>query len=157
VQQVKKIEGTGSVWNTGSYHWEEKSVNKWAEEKLRNVLSGFKYKWQDAEMIITEIKEFKGESSVSIRKGKKIVAYDYQIILVWQIDMRDKDAVIATAKGQYEFPEMSNEEDEWEVRITMGEDKQSIQKMLEQLIRTLAVKELKETIKRDFVEELMKK
>lgn len=108
-------------------------------------------------MIITEIKEFKGESSVSIRKGKKIVAYDYQIILVWQIDMRDKDAVIATAKGQYEFPEMSNEEDEWEVRITMGEDKQSIQKMLEQLIRTLAVKELKETIKRDFVEELMKK
>lgn len=126
VQQVKTIEGTGSVWNTGSYHWEEKSVNKWAEEKLRTVLSGFKYKWNDAEMIITDIKEFKGESSVSIRKGKKIVAYDYQLTLAWQIDMRDKDTIIATTKGLYELPEMSNEEDEWEVRVTMGEDKSSI-------------------------------
>jgi activator of HSP90 ATPase len=108
-------------------------------------------------MIITDIKEFKGESSVSIRKGKKIVAYDYQIIVAWQIEMRDKDAVIATTKGQYEFPEVSNDADGWEVRVTMGEDKQSIQKMLEQLIRTLAVKELKFTIKRDFVDELMKK
>lgn len=32
IQAVKKIEGTGSVWNTNSYHWEEKSVNKWAED-----------------------------------------------------------------------------------------------------------------------------
>jgi activator of HSP90 ATPase len=75
--------GTGSVWNTNSYHWEEKSVNKWAEEKLRAVLSGFKYKWQDAEMSISEIKDFKGESSVSIRKGKKLVAYDYRFTLAW--------------------------------------------------------------------------
>ena len=30
-----------------------------------------------------EIKEFKGEASVSIRKGKKIVAYDYAITLAW--------------------------------------------------------------------------
>jgi activator of HSP90 ATPase len=40
---VKKVEGTGSVWNTNSYHWEEKSVNKWAEETLKSVLSNFTY------------------------------------------------------------------------------------------------------------------
>lgn len=80
---VQQIQGTGSVWNTNSYHWEEKSVNKWAEEKLKAVLSGFTHQWQDAKFIIKEIKEFKGEASVSIRKGKKIVAYDYAITLAW--------------------------------------------------------------------------
>lgn len=90
------------------------------------MLSGFKYKWEDAVMIITEIKTFKGDSSVSVRKGKKIVAYDYQITLAWQIDMMDKDGktVIATTKGSYEMPEVSNEEDVWEVRVSLGEDKQ---------------------------------
>lgn len=110
-------------------------------------------------MIISEIKNFKGESSVSIRKGKKIVAYDYQITLAWQIDMMDKDgkSVVATTKGSYELPEVSNEEDEWEVRISLGEDKQSMFKMLEQLVRSFAPKELKAAIRRDFVDELMKK
>ena len=28
---VKKVEGTGSVWNSNSYHWEEKSVAKWSD------------------------------------------------------------------------------------------------------------------------------
>ena len=54
-------------------------MNKWAEEKLKSVLSGFTFKWNDAVLKIKEIKNFKGESSVSIRKGKKIVAYDYAI------------------------------------------------------------------------------
>ena len=27
----KHAEGEGSVWNSGSYFWEEKSVNSWAE------------------------------------------------------------------------------------------------------------------------------
>lgn len=30
-----KIEGKGSVWNNNSYHWEEKSVNKWSEDTLK--------------------------------------------------------------------------------------------------------------------------
>ncbi len=111
----------------------------------------------DATMSITEIKTFKGESSVSIRKGKKIVAYDYSLVLAWQVEMADKNSVFATLKGSYELPEVSNEEELWEVRVTMGEDKQGIQSMLEQMVRTLAPKELREAIKRDFVAELIAK
>ncbi len=65
------------------------------------MLSGFTYKWNDAKLIITELKDFKGESSVSIRKGKKIVSYDYSVKLQWQIDMFDNDGttIFATTKG----------------------------------------------------------
>ena len=33
--QVNKVEGTGSVWNNNSYHWEQKSVDKWSEDTLK--------------------------------------------------------------------------------------------------------------------------
>lgn len=91
-------------------------MNKWAEEQLKNILSNFKHSWNDAHLQINEIKSFKGESSVSIRKGKKIVAFDYAISLSWRVDMNDKDSKsIANCTGTFELPEISNEEsmDDW--------------------------------------------
>jgi len=34
--------GVGSVWNKGSWHWEEKNYNKWAEEELTKSLQSVK-------------------------------------------------------------------------------------------------------------------
>lgn len=122
------------MWNTNSYHWEEKSVNKWAEEHLRSVLSGFKHSWNDAHLFVKEIKELKGESSVSIRKGNKIVSYDYAITLIWQVDMNDKDGKsIASCSGTYDLPEVSNEEkaDDWEVRVQYQTDEQNLKACLD--------------------------
>ena len=65
------------MWNTGSYFWEEKSVAKWAEERIKEVIGGFKFNFPGGELRITSVDSLKGEASVSIRKGKKIVAYDY--------------------------------------------------------------------------------
>ena len=73
ITKPQQIEGTGSVWNVNSYHWEEKSVAKWSEETLKKTLSSFTNCYNDAELKIVEIATLKGESSVSIRKGKKIV------------------------------------------------------------------------------------
>ena len=94
-------------------------MNAWAEDHLKKLLSTYTYVWNEANLKITEVKNFKGESSVSIRKGKKIVAYDYQIMLAWQIDMLDKDGQsYAKTQGTFEFPELSNEEaDDWEIRV----------------------------------------
>jgi activator of HSP90 ATPase len=155
---VKKIEGTGSVWNTNSYHWEEKAVGKWAEDKMRSILSGFTYKFNDATLTIKEIKTFKGEASVSVRKGKKIIAYDYDIKLLWRVEMKDSEGkVIANTEGHYELPEVSNEEDEWEVRVSVQKDTEGYYEVLKQMIRTLAPKDLKDQIRNDFVKELEKK
>ena len=65
------------MWNTGSYFWEEKSVGKWADERIKEVLGGFVYKFAGGELKITSVEKINGEASVSIRKGKKIVSYDY--------------------------------------------------------------------------------
>ena len=72
-------------------------------------------------MKVTQIKNLKGESSVSIRKGKKIISYDYNIKLKWEMEMKDGDGnSLGVIKGEYELPEVSNlvaeEGDDWEIR-----------------------------------------
>ena len=64
----------------------------------------------------------KGESGVSIRKGKKIVSYDYNISIKWRCSMTAMEGghEVAFCEGAYEMPEVSNEEEwqDWEVRVT---------------------------------------
>ena len=89
--QAAQITGQGSVWNTNSYHWEEKSVNTWANDTLRQVISAFTHTMNDATLSIIEITSLNGESSVSIRKGKKLITYDYQITLKWKVVLKDAE------------------------------------------------------------------
>ena len=99
---AQPISGTGSVWNTNSYHWEEKSVATWANDTLRSCLSSFSHTMNDATLRIDEIEELKGESSVSIRKGKKIVTFEYNMKLKWRVELADADGNnVATMDGKY--------------------------------------------------------
>jgi len=120
-QSVPKVEGQGSVWNNNSYHWEQKSVDKWSEDKLKETLSLFYFKMDKATLRIAEVKDLVGEASISIRKGKKIVTYEYKVKLVWECDMADESntKVLGSIGGEYEMPEISNDiladGDEWEI------------------------------------------
>jgi activator of HSP90 ATPase len=76
---------------------------------------------EKATLKITEVKDLKGESSVSVRKGKKIVTYEYTTKLVWRCDMGDEtnSKVIGSITGEYFIPEISNDiiddGEEWDV------------------------------------------
>ena len=132
----------------------------WANDTLRATLSAFSHKMNDATLSVTEITTLTGESSVSIRKGKKIISFDYQIALKWTVKLADADGnEIAKMDGKYDLPEVSNDSEweDWEVRVEFGEDVNSLRTMLEQMVRTLAPKALKQAIDRDFVQELKKK
>jgi hypothetical protein len=126
-QKVEKVEGQGSVWNTGSYFWEEKSVAKWADERIKEVIGGFKFTFPGGELKITSVDSIAGEASVSIRKGKKIVAYDFNAMLKWECSFKDGEGKeVAQMKGSYECPEISNdiadEGDDWEIKASIKED-----------------------------------
>ena len=157
------VEGSGSVWNNNSYHWEQKSVENWSQDTLKATLGLFYFKYENATLKITEVKEVKGDSSVSIRKGKKITTYDYNIKLVWKLDMGDdaNTKVIGTLEGEYEFPEMSNDiiddGEEWEInaRVTKGDP--SLVQTMNQVIKKFAPDALRKTIMEKYVTELLKK
>ena len=100
-------------------------MNKWAEDTLKRVLSLFYYKQDRCMLTIKEVKELKGESSVSVRKGKKIVTYEYSAKLVYLCAMSDEtnSKVVGSVEGQYEFPEISNDVlddgEEWEINASI--------------------------------------
>lgn len=67
----------------------------------------------DATLTIQEITTLTGEASVSIRKGKKLVTFEYNIVLKWKVILNDASGgEVAKVEGRYELPEISND-DEW--------------------------------------------
>lgn len=130
----KQIQGTGSVWNTNSYHWEEKSVATWADDTLKATISAFTHKMNDATLSIAEITTLTGEASVSIRKGKKIVSFDYNIVLKWKCVLADPDGTeVSKVEGKYELPEVANDEEweDWECRTEYGDDPNNLRDCLD--------------------------
>jgi len=105
-------------------------VKNWSEETLRKLFTFFYYKQDRATLTIKEVKELKGESSVSVRKGKKIVTYEYSVNLVYKIDMADETntKTVGSVEGEFEWPEISNDilddGEEWECNasIKKGDD-----------------------------------
>lgn len=99
------------------------------------MLSAFRYDWNDARLTVREIKELKGEAGVSIRKGKKIVSFDYSVILSWRcamMSMEGGEAEVAFCEGNYELPDVCADEEwsDWEVRVSVGEDKDGLADVL---------------------------
>ncbi len=74
-------------------------------------MSLFYFKFNNATLTIKEVKELKGESSVSIRKSKKIVTYEYEAILAWKCDMGDEGntKIIRSVEGEFNLPEISSD------------------------------------------------
>ena len=64
---------------------------KWSEDTLKRILSSFTHTFNDTVLKITEISSLKGESSVSIRKAKKLILYEYEIKLRWELNLNDSE------------------------------------------------------------------
>jgi len=116
------------------------------------------FKFPGGDLAVTEVRELKGESSVSIRKGKKIVSFDYKVSLAWDAVLRDGDGKeVAKLKGVFELPEISSDEDDWEVNTSFKEDPGKIQGRVEKIVKKDAVEALNKEIKEKFVKELKEK
>ncbi|KAK6590451.1 Hch1p like mystery [Cryptosporidium xiaoi] len=80
-QQNNNVQG--SVWNTGSWHWEEKPETNWVKKALTEKLENYSITMEiqdDSEISNFPITfrniKVEGEASSSIRKGKKICVLD---------------------------------------------------------------------------------
>ncbi|OII74079.1 uncharacterized protein cubi_02881 [Cryptosporidium ubiquitum] len=74
----------GSIWNTNSWHWEEKPETNWVIDKLTKMIEELSLKKLDSRnsnLIPISFSEVKvtGEASSSVRKGKKICVLDCNV------------------------------------------------------------------------------
>eukprot|EP00922_Rhytidocystis_sp_ex-Travisia-forbesii_P004858 GHVS01007115.1.p1 GENE.GHVS01007115.1~~GHVS01007115.1.p1 ORF type:complete len:332 (+),score=66.39 GHVS01007115.1:65-1060(+) len=110
--------GVGSVWNANSWHWEEKNYSGWSEKYLRKRLADFGIKAAgDAELRLSE-PQIKGESSVSVRKGKRITVCEYRIKCVWEARRGEE----RLAGGMLDIPEFNGQDDEYSITVKADGD-----------------------------------
>ena len=96
---------------------------------------------------------------MSIRKGKKIVSYDYNALLKWECVLKDGEGTqVGLVKGTYEMPEISSdmEDDgeEWEVKLSVKEDEGKVRARVEGMLKKEAANCLRKAIIEGFVKEL---
>lgn len=142
----------GSVWNSNSWHWEEKNYNKWGESYIRSKILSFRIE-KDGTVIYPDQIELKGNTSVSIRKGKQISSFEYEIKFEW---LTKKETNKRESRGTVEIMDFCNcslEDNDYEIKIERDmDDAESMEAYT--LLKKEGVPQIRELLK-DFVSDLL--
>eukprot|EP00922_Rhytidocystis_sp_ex-Travisia-forbesii_P004843 GHVS01007096.1.p1 GENE.GHVS01007096.1~~GHVS01007096.1.p1 ORF type:complete len:366 (+),score=64.01 GHVS01007096.1:96-1193(+) len=111
------VGGVGSVWNTNSWHWEEKNYGVWAEKYLLKLLASLDIN-ATVGGVVTAIRlttpNIKGESSVSVRKRKRVAVCEYNIKCHWEA--RQGDNIVAA--GTVNIPDFTGQDDDYVIDVS---------------------------------------
>lgn len=91
----------GSVWNKNSWHWEEKDYNNAAKSQLKDMLAGAPLQSKAGERIYLYDIDPTGFASISVRKGRKVLVFEFAISM---------KARCGDTTGSIKIPEFSNDE-----------------------------------------------
>ncbi|XP_074286780.1 uncharacterized protein LOC141611989 isoform X2 [Silene latifolia] len=96
----------GSVWNSAGT-WEEKNLNKWATERIKELLSSVgSLEFSNGKAEVSEVSTCTGDAFLVTVRNKKRVGYTYELTLVvkgeWLVGGETKKV-----KGYLDIPEFS--------------------------------------------------
>ncbi|VVA26150.1 PREDICTED: activator of [Prunus dulcis] len=113
----------GSLWNRAGT-WEEKNVNKWATDRIKELLlSVGTLEFSGGKAEISDVFKCVGDAFLVTVRNKKCVSYTYELTLKvkgeW-IFGEEKN----TVKGQIDIPEFSfGELDDLQMEVRLSEEK----------------------------------
>ncbi|XP_022961273.1 uncharacterized protein LOC111461820 [Cucurbita moschata] len=113
----------GSVWNRAGT-WEEKNVNKWANDRMKELLmSVASLEFSSGKAEILDVSKCVGDAVLVTVRNKKRVGYTYELTLKikgeWTIRQEKK-----MVKGHIDIPEFSfGELDELQMEVRLSEEK----------------------------------
>jgi activator of HSP90 ATPase len=121
-QSIKVGEAsTGSVWNKNSWHWEEKDYNRVSQQRLVQLLESIVIPTESGEEILLRDVSPSGFASISVRKGKKVVVFEYSIAFCF---------ISPSGSGSVKIPEFSNDELEPILRIELNSGDERIKEVV---------------------------
>lgn len=147
--------GSGSVWNKGNYHWEEKPMTAWAKEHLSALVKGYNIDLPGGHVKIVNV-ELSGEASASIRKGKKIMFFEWKVKALWEGQLLDEEGtVLGAGDGEINIPDLDQDncgvaedgsDGDYEVKVSMSEDGGAKDKQLRDLLQKHGMKDFRRKI-----------
>eukprot|EP00455_Lapot_gusevi_P043706 TRINITY_DN534_c0_g1_i1.p1 TRINITY_DN534_c0_g1~~TRINITY_DN534_c0_g1_i1.p1 ORF type:complete len:138 (+),score=24.55 TRINITY_DN534_c0_g1_i1:97-510(+) len=128
------------------WHWEEKNTTLWSTGKLRDLFSDIKLQDDTASVAVTEVSKLTGESSVNLRKGKKIYVYEFQAKLKWRGRLAGEEK---ESEGTASLSEISSDEETPE--ITISSDNENLKSQVQANLKR-ALRQAVEQFVRDYKE-----
>ena len=112
---------TGSIWNKNSWHWEEKDYNKVAQSLIKEQIESLELVSPSGEQVKMKAVEPKGFCSISVRKGKKVIIFEFAI---------NMEFVCGSTGGVVKIPEFSNDELDPVIRVEMKSENDSLKEFM---------------------------
>mmetsp|Transcript_5303 Transcript_5303/g.19393 ORF Transcript_5303/g.19393 Transcript_5303/m.19393 type:complete len:266 (+) Transcript_5303:132-929(+) len=110
VKVDKPHDAKGSAWNMNSWHYEEQDLGKWGKRRLQELLKNRHECFFEHDGLELEFEfdlspgKVEGDCWTHIRKGKKVVGFDYELSLRYSGALRsDSNKWLATGRVEYEF------------------------------------------------------
>ena len=110
--------GAGSVWNQNSWHWEEKNYTVQAKAFLTEHLAKIEFDAPEpaSSVKLYETKSVEGSCSITIRKGKQIVLFDFSMDAYFKATSKTDEE--ETAMGTIQIHEFNQDDDEVDITVT---------------------------------------
>ncbi|XP_042050933.1 uncharacterized protein LOC121796216 [Salvia splendens] len=127
----------GSAWNRAGT-WEEKNLNKWATERIKELLLSMgSLEFSAGKAEIAEVTRCSGDAFLVTVRNKKRVGYTYELSLTvkgeWAIEGETKKM-----KGDIDVSEFSfGELDDLEIQVKLREDKDVQPQAKQQILKDL--------------------
>ena len=86
VDPAAKQQAAGSIWNTNSWHWEQKNYSDTAQEMIKQRLAGLSFSRDGVSFTAVKVPRAWGHAEISIRKGKQIIVYELNADLEWNAE-----------------------------------------------------------------------
>lgn len=122
----QRQEATGSQWNVDSWHFEETKLDEWGKERLTALLHRAKvedrieHQGVEVELVAKlVVKSITGECWVHIRKGKKVLGYDFDIKVDWAGQLLGGSGLQIHGFVEYSF---TVDDDDEEILFMMKQD-----------------------------------
>lgn len=123
---------TGSLWNKNSWHWEEKDYNKVAREFIIKCIEDASSTSEETQIRYHDVVP-NGFASISVRKGKKVIVFEFAITLKFST---------SNGCGSVFIPEFSNDELDPPCRVSLD----SGEERARELVKVKGVSEIKRAL-----------
>jgi activator of HSP90 ATPase len=130
-----------------NWHWAEKNLTAWSEQRLRELLvgvAGLEEATGKGYCKITELEKMEGDVTIQFRKQKKFPLYELEITLKWKGELWDADGKVVTeAGGMVKIPDLSEETYDDLEMTTVLDDETKAKLPLKEAMRTTGCKNIR--------------
>ena len=158
------VEDRPDAVNVNNWHWTEKNASHWSKDKLISLIVGMKVEDPAIGQVeFTQVSTIDGEAVANNRKAKLIFFYEWLLKGLWVARLKDDESV--EIEGEFEIPNLSEENEPHEVDVSFSiskGDKHKLSDVVKEMLRSKGrlamqakiaeyVKELKEEYAKDLI------